>query len=79
MGISSVYAVIAANPLIEARVGLMIWTLVCFAITFFVLKRFAFGPVQRIIDERRQRIRQALDEADNARAEARVCSRSTAR
>jgi F-type H+-transporting ATPase subunit b len=64
-------AVLAANPLIEARVGLMIWTLVCFAITFFVLKRFAFGPVQRIIDERRQRIRQAIEEADNARAEAR--------
>ena len=64
-------AVLAANPLIEARVGLMIWTLVCFAITFFVLKRFAFGPVQRIIDERRQRIRQAIEEADSARAEAR--------
>jgi F-type H+-transporting ATPase subunit b len=64
-------ALLAANPLIEVRTGLMIWTLVCFAITFFVLKRFAFGPVQKIIDERRQRIRQALDEADNARAEAR--------
>ena len=64
-------ALLAANPLIEVRLGLMIWTLVCFAITFFVLKRFAFGPVQKIIDERRQRIRQALDEADNARAEAR--------
>jgi F-type H+-transporting ATPase subunit b len=64
-------ALLAANPLIEVRVGLMIWTLVCFAITFFVLKRFAFGPVQKIIDERRKRIRQALEEADNARAEAR--------
>jgi F-type H+-transporting ATPase subunit b len=64
-------ALLAANPLIEVRTGLMIWTLICFAITFFVLRRFAFGPVQKIIDERRQRIRQALDEADNARAEAR--------
>jgi F-type H+-transporting ATPase subunit b len=64
-------ALLAANPLIEVRTGLMIWTLVCFAITFFVLRRYAFGPVQRIIDERRQRIRQALDEADKARAEAR--------
>jgi F-type H+-transporting ATPase subunit b len=64
-------ALLAANPLIEVRLGLMIWTLVCFAITFFVLKRFAFGPVQKIIDDRRQRIRQALEEADNARAEAR--------
>jgi F-type H+-transporting ATPase subunit b len=64
-------ALVAANPLIEARVGLMVWTLVCFGITFFVLKRFAFGPVQKIIDDRRKRIREALDEADNARAEAR--------
>jgi F-type H+-transporting ATPase subunit b len=64
-------SLVAANPLIEVRWGLMVWTLVCFAITFFVLRRYAFGPVQKIIDERRQRIRQALDEADNARAEAR--------
>jgi F-type H+-transporting ATPase subunit b len=66
-----VAALLAANPLIEVRWGLMVWTLVCFAITFFVLRKYAFGPVQRIIDERRQRIRQALDEADNARTEAR--------
>jgi F-type H+-transporting ATPase subunit b len=63
--------VLAANPLIEVSTGLMIWTLVCFAITFFVLKRYAFGPVQNLIDERRKRIREALDEADKARAEAR--------
>ena len=62
---------LADSGLIQATPGLMIWTIVCFAITFFVLKRFAFGPVQRIIDERRQRIRQALEEADKARAEAR--------
>ena len=62
---------LAANPLIDVTVGLMIWTLVCFGITFFVLKRFAFGPIQKIIDERRQRIRQSIDEADRARDEAR--------
>jgi len=62
---------LAANPLIDVTVGLMIWTLVCFGITFFVLKKFAFGPIQKIIDERRQRIRQAIEEADRARDEAR--------
>ena len=56
----------------------MIWTLICFAITFFVLKRFAFGPIQRTIDERRDRISKAVDEADHARDEARRCSSSTA-
>ena len=60
-----------ASGLIEVVPGLMIWTLIAFAITFFVLKRFAFGPLQKTIDERRDRIRAAVDEADNAREEAR--------
>jgi F-type H+-transporting ATPase subunit b len=59
------------SGLIEVVPGLMIWTLICFAITFYVLKRFAFGPIQRTIDERRERIRKAVDEADQARNEAR--------
>ena len=42
-----------------------------FLITLFVLKRYAFGPIQKLIDERQQRIRRALEEADNARDEAR--------
>jgi F-type H+-transporting ATPase subunit b len=62
---------VAANPLIEVRLGLMVWTIVCFAITFFVLKRFAFGAVQKIIDERRDRIRRSIEEAEKARTEAR--------
>ena len=60
-----------ASGLIEVVPGLMIWTLIAFGITFFVLKRFAFGPIQKTIDERRDRIRTAVDEADNAREEAR--------
>jgi F-type H+-transporting ATPase subunit b len=50
----------------------MIWTIVCFLISLFVLKRYAFGPIQKLIDERRERIRRALDEADEARDEART-------
>jgi F-type H+-transporting ATPase subunit b len=59
------------SGLIEVVPGLMIWTLIAFGITFFVLRRFAFGPIQRTIDERRERIRSAVEEADKARAEAR--------
>jgi F-type H+-transporting ATPase subunit b len=62
---------LAANALIQVTPGLMIWTIVCFLITLFVLKRYAFGPVQQMIDQRRERIRQSLEEADQARAEAR--------
>jgi len=62
---------LATNPLIQVTPGLMIWTIVCFLITLFVLKRYAFGPIQKGIDERRERIRASLDEADRAREEAR--------
>jgi F-type H+-transporting ATPase subunit b len=62
---------LAASPLIDPVPGLMIWTLVCFAITFYVLKRFAFGPIQKTIDERRKRIRDSVEEAERARTEAR--------
>jgi F-type H+-transporting ATPase subunit b len=62
---------VAANALIKVIPGLMVWTIVCFAIVVFVLKRFAFGPIQQIIDERRKRIRQSIVEADRAREEAR--------
>jgi F-type H+-transporting ATPase subunit b len=61
----------ASSPLTKIIPGLMIWTLVFFFITFYVLKRYAFGPIQKLIDERRERIRQALEEADHARGEAR--------
>jgi F-type H+-transporting ATPase subunit b len=62
----------SSGGLIDVVPGLMIWTLICFAITFYVLKRYAFGPIQRTIDERRDRIAKAVDEADKARDEARA-------
>ena len=69
--IAALTALIAASPLIDVVPGLMIWTLVCFGITFFVLRKFAFGPIQKTIDERRKRIRDSVEEAERARAEAR--------
>jgi F-type H+-transporting ATPase subunit b len=60
----------ATSPLTKIIPGLMIWTLVFFFITFYVLKRWAFGPIQKVIDERRERIRQSIQEAENAREEA---------
>jgi F-type H+-transporting ATPase subunit b len=63
--------IVGANALIKVTPGLMIWTIISFLITLFVLKRYAFGPIQKIIDERRERISQAIEEADKARDEAR--------
>lgn len=50
--------------------GLMVWTLICFGISVFILWRYAFGPLQRLLDERRNRIQASLDTAEETRAEA---------
>jgi F-type H+-transporting ATPase subunit b len=62
---------LASNPLIQVTPGLMIWTIICFLITFFVLRKFAFGRIQETIDARRERIQSAVDEADRTREESR--------
>ena len=61
---------LASNALIKVVPGLMIWTLIAFGLTLIVLKRYAFGPIQKVIDDRREKIRQTVDEADRAREEA---------
>jgi len=62
---------LADSALIKVVPGLMIWTIICFLLTLYVLKRFAFGPIQKMIDERRERIQRSIEEAEKARAEAR--------
>ncbi len=59
------------GSLIDVVPGLMVWTIVTFLIVLWFLRRFAFGRIQGMIDQRRDRIREALDEADKAREEAR--------
>jgi F-type H+-transporting ATPase subunit b len=62
---------LGANALISVTPGLMIWTIVCFLIALFVLKKYAFGPIQKMIDDRRERIEKSISDAEAARAEAR--------
>jgi F-type H+-transporting ATPase subunit b len=62
---------LGANALISVTPGLMIWTIICFLIALFVLKKYAFGPIQQMIDARREQIARSIEEADSARAEAR--------
>ncbi|HJW76798.1 MAG TPA: F0F1 ATP synthase subunit B [Thermoleophilia bacterium] len=50
--------------------GLMVWTLICFSVSVLILWKFAFGPLQRLLDERRGRIQASLDTAEETRAEA---------
>ncbi len=50
--------------------GLMVWTLITFGLAVFILWKYAFGPLQRVIDERRARIQESMDAAEQTRAEA---------
>jgi F-type H+-transporting ATPase subunit b len=59
-----------SNPLLAPSPGLMVWTLVIFLITFFILKRYAFGPLSQAIEKRRDDIARSIDEAERSRDEA---------
>jgi F-type H+-transporting ATPase subunit b len=50
--------------------GLMIWTLITFGVAVLVLTMFAFKPLQKALDERRQSIQDSVDAAEQTRAEA---------
>jgi F-type H+-transporting ATPase subunit b len=58
------------STLITPTTGLMIWTLVTFVVVLIVLRRYAFGPIQQMLDARRQAIVADLDAAESARTEA---------
>ena len=58
------------NPLLAISPGLMIWTLVMFGITLFILKRYVFGPLGDAIEKRRSHIAESIEEAERSRDEA---------
>lgn len=58
------------NPLLTASPGLMIWTIVMFFLTLFILKRYVFGPLGDAIEKRRTQIQESIDEAERSRDEA---------
>lgn len=60
--------------LLDPNIGLIIWTLVTFVILLFVLAKFVWGPLTSMLDERETGIREALELADKARAEAQTAA-----
>jgi F-type H+-transporting ATPase subunit b len=62
--------VVLDSTLITPTTGLMIWTLVTFVVVLIVLKKYAFTPIQQMIDQRRIAITADLDAAEKARGEA---------
>jgi F-type H+-transporting ATPase subunit b len=56
--------------LVSPDLGLMIWTLVLFGITMFVLSKTAFPRIGEALEKRANAIRENLDAAEKTRAEA---------
>jgi F-type H+-transporting ATPase subunit b len=62
--------VASSSWLITPNVGLMIWILVVFAISLYILKKAVFPRIIAALDERRVAIDESIDAAERTRAEA---------
>jgi F-type H+-transporting ATPase subunit b len=56
--------------LVSPGLGLMIWTLILFVFTMWVLSRLAFPRIQEALDRRANAIRESVEAAERQRKEA---------
>ena len=56
--------------LVSPNLGLMIWTLLVFLFTMWVLSKLAFPRIQEALDKRANAIRDSIESAEKTRAEA---------
>jgi F-type H+-transporting ATPase subunit b len=56
--------------LVSPNVGLMIWTLIVFTISLFILRKLVFPRIQDALDRRQHAIEEAIDAAEHTRVEA---------
>jgi F-type H+-transporting ATPase subunit b len=56
--------------LVSPDLGLMIWTLLAFGFTLFLLNKLAFPRIAEALDRRRKAIEDSIEHAERAKAEA---------
>ena len=56
--------------LVEPGLGLMIWTLIAFLATFFILKKYAYPRIQEALEKRANAVAESIDAAKRTRDEA---------
>ena len=56
--------------LVSPDIGLMVWTLLVFAISGYLLKKYAFPQIAEALDRRQRIIEESLETAAKTRAEA---------
>jgi F-type H+-transporting ATPase subunit b len=60
----------SGNFLVTPNVGIMIWTLLAFGITLYVLAKLAFPRIAEALDKRQRAIEEAIDISERTKAEA---------
>jgi F-type H+-transporting ATPase subunit b len=58
------------NFLVTPSVGLMIWTLLAFGISYYILRKMAFPRIAEALDKRRRAIEESIDHAEQTKREA---------
>ncbi len=56
--------------LVKPGIGLMIWTLLAFGITLYILNKLAFPKISEQLDKRQRAIEESIDTAERTKAEA---------
>ena len=57
------------NPLVQLDPGLFIWTIITFLILCYVLAKFAWKPLIKMLDDRENMIKGSLEDAKKAKME----------
>jgi F-type H+-transporting ATPase subunit b len=60
----------SGNFLVSPNVGLMIWTLLAFGVTLYLLNKLAFPRIAEALDKRRRAIEESIEHAQRAKQEA---------
>lgn len=60
----------SGNFLVSPNIGLMIWTILAFLVTFFILRKWAFPRIQSALEKRQTAVTDSIDAAERIRQEA---------
>lgn len=58
------------DTLLSVEPGLLIWTIIIFFVLLLILKKFAWGPLLKSLNDREQSIKDAVERAETLKQEA---------
>ena len=48
------------SPLVRVVPGLMIWTILAFGVSMLILKKYAWPPISKVLEERQELINESI-------------------